>query len=309
MTVHPHSPEFAVVMPVGPGRRENLHLAIKAVNEQEHAPKLLVLVCDGEDAWLYGHEIDTRMSAEILNIPKHMPGLEQPRNQGVRLVDQFRHEYHDMFGDISHVWFLDSDVITRGDCLEEFIKEMELGGQEGAYAAPYDWLSAGQTEPIEDYRNDPDGVQSPGRWGMFDEHEPGTRYTEDLSKGLGCFSGNLVWQMDDFIRAGGFWNEIHHGRCEDGELGARAVAMGIPIGLAPKARGWHLQHGRNLEWILNANKRDVPMLNERHPWLEGEGVFIVEEDGKRFNCHCPNKCGWSGNTNEIWTHLSECTSK
>jgi len=259
-------------MPIGPGRRENVEAAIAALNEQVLRPKLLVLVCDGEDAWLDSADVYTTMPSYVLNLPKHQPGMEQPRNAGVRRVDEMRHEFHDMYGDISHIWFLDSDIITLPTCLAEFEMEMEAGGQEGVYIGPYDWLNPGEREPNVEMRNDPAGVPPPGRWGMFDEHEPGTRYTEDLSKGLGCFSGNLVWQIDDFIRVGGFWDEIHHGRCEDGELGMRAVAMGIPIGIAVNARGWHLCHDRNMDWINAANQRDVPMLNERHPWMEGRCV-------------------------------------
>lgn len=331
------APEFAVVMPIGPGRRENVDAAISALNAQEYRPKLLVLVCDGEDAWLNPSTVFTSMPSRILHLPKHHPGGEQPRNAGVREVDKMRHEFEEMYGSISHIWFLDSDIITQPDCLARYVEEMERGGQEGVYIGPYDWLPPGTREIDLDLRNDPDGVAPPGRWGLFEEHEPGTRYVEDLSKGLACFSGNLVWQIDDFICVGGFWNDLHHGRCEDGELGIRAVAMGIPIGVAVGARGWHLHHDRNFPWIIAANERDVPMLNERHPWMErrctcrhenvqhglvGEeylgpcsqcdcqgfnpSVFMVEEDGKRFDCACPRGCGWTGNTALIWTHITEC---
>ncbi len=302
------APEFAVVLPIGPGRMSNVAAAIDAINDQEHPIKLLVLVCDGEDSWLDPDDMFTAMPSRILNLPKHQPGMEQPRNAGVREVDRLRHEIPDLYGDITHVWFLDSDIITQPTCLDAYVEEMKLGGQEGVYLAPYDWLPPGKREIDLDLHCDPEGVPPPGRWGLFEEHEPGTRYVEDLSKGLACFSGNLVWQIDDFMRVGGFWNEIHHGRCEDGELGIRAVAMGIPIGVAPKARGWHLHHERNMEWILAANSRDVPMLNERHPWMQGEGVFVVEEDGKRFNCSCP-ACGAEFNTALLWTHITECEGK
>lgn len=302
-----YSPEFAVVMPIGPGRRENVEAAIEALNDQDFLPKLLVLVCDGEEAWLDDSDVFTVMPSRILRLGKHQPGMEQPRNAGVAEVDRLRAEIPNMYGDISHVWFLDSDIITQPGCLEAYRCEMERGGQEGVYIGPYDWLPPGQREPLVDFRNDPEGVEPPGRWGMFDEHEPGARYVEDLSKGLGCFSGNLVWQVDDFMRVGGFWDDIHHGRCEDGELGIRAVAMGIPIGIAKEARGWHLWHERNFDWIIAANQRDVPMLNERHPWVEGNGLFVVEEDGKRFNCRCPH-CEEEFNTALIWTHRVQCVA-
>jgi hypothetical protein len=101
-----------------------------------------------------------------------------------------------------------------------------------------------------------------------------------LNVGLACFSGNLIWPLLDFKRIGGFWNELHHGRCEDGELGLRAVAQGIPISYASLARGWHLDHPTDVAEKMRRNARDVPMLNERHPWVAGHDVFVVEEDGR-----------------------------
>lgn len=65
-----------------------------------------------------------------------------------------------------------------------------------------------------------------------------------------------------------------------------------------------MDHPRNFNWITAANARDVPMLNARHPWVEGEDLFVVEEDGKRFNSRC--SCGWEGNTALIWQHQAEC---
>jgi len=107
------------------------------------------------------------------------------------------------------------------------------------------------------------------------------------------------------MRIGGFWNELHHGRCEDGELGLRAVAMGVAISFQSKARGWHVAHDTNNSLIQKRNDRDVPMINSRHPWVQGNGLFVVDEDGKRFNVRCPN-CKESMNTLLWWEHAEKC---
>lgn len=292
-------PGFATVIPVAPGRDENLTAVLECLAAQEYQPKATILVCDGEEAWL-----DPRgaysIPTVIVRAPKHQPGMDQPRNLGVRAIDTLRQSNSEQFGSITHAAFLDTDILVRPDWLRHYADAIVAGGQEGVWYGPYDWLHPGQREIPEDNEN----LDRDPRWPMFEEFSGPDRYYGDLSKGLGCFSGNLVWNINDFKDVGGFWNELHHGRCEDGELGLRATAMGIPIGLVKEARGWHLYHDRNPGWIGGTNAIDVPKINARHPWVEGEDLFVVEEDGKRFNVRCA--CGWEGNTALIWQHESEC---
>jgi GT2 family glycosyltransferase len=275
----------AVVMPVGPGRGDNVRQSIESLAAMTTHPHLLLVVCDGE-VDLPTELDDMPFPAVALRAPKHEPGMEQPRNIGVRRLEDT---------DIDTAWFLDSDIIVAPEALERFEEAMD--GRPRILVGPYDWLPPGTREPMSELKNDP-------RWASFEEHGWNEVMVENLSAGLACFSGNLVWPIDEFARIGGFWNELHHGRCEDGELGLRAVACGVPISMVAGARGWHLAHAVDFELTLQRNERDVPMLNERHPWVEGEGLFVVEEDGKRFNVRC--KCGWEGNTAEIWAHQHEC---
>lgn len=294
--------EVGVVMPVGPGRLENVLAVLGSLAEQTVKPRVVICVADGPDA---AFEIAGATSlpfpTAVLNVPeKHKPGMEQPRNLGVRLLRDLEKQ-DPRFGGITHVWFVDSDVIMAPDCLEMYQQAMQQEPIDRVLIGPYDWNPEGLREPLPDLRNDP-------RWGGFDTYSPFEILRGDLSAGLACFSGNLVWPIEEFERVGGFWNEIHHGRCEDGELGLRAVAMGVPISYVKDARGWHLWHPINLEWAKAANSRDVPMLNARHPWVQGEGLFVVEEDGKRFDTTCPN-CSQQMNTAEIWAHLGQCPMK
>lgn len=302
-------PTFGVVIPVAPKRRKNLTAVLECLVDQQLPPHAVVLVCDGPDAWLEEPPVELP-SSEVVILPleeKHQPGMPQPRNRGAALLRK-------SYPEVTHVAFLDSDVLVDTNWLAAFVDEMTEGGEEGCYAAPYDWLPDGKREIDWSFSNDT-------RWPLFENHEYGTRYRGSLGVGLACYSGNLVWNLEDFRRVGGFWSEIHHGRCEDGELGLRAVHMGVPIGLVPNARGWHLYHGglpnptpKWRRWAEQINAIDVPKLKQRHPWTElgndGKELFVVDEDGKRFNVRC--RCGWEGNTAEVWQHefeSGECSAR
>lgn len=286
------NPKVGVVIPVGGGREENLKEVLISLANQASIGfvKRIVLVHDGMD--LDAPDLNgIPVPCPIVSVfrEKHKPGMEQPRNTGVRKLLELDPTF-------THVWFLDSDVIVDELAATAFADALDIN-PDRILIGPYEWNAPGIRMKAPKLRNDP-------RWGSFDSHPPEETVTEDLSAGLACFSGNLIWKIEDFTRVGGFWNELHHGRCEDGELGLRAVAMGVPIGFVRNARGWHLDHPRNLEWIEAANARDVPMLNARHPWVQQAGMFVVEEDGKRFDVRCP--CGWEGNTALIWDHQLEC---
>lgn len=282
----------AVVIPVGRGRQDNLKLCLAYLAAQTSPPDGAVLVCDGEEARV---EAPTEMPfpVAVTVAVKHEPGREQPRNLGVRLAEQ-------MSEDFTHAWFLDSDVIVAEDALEKYHQAMSVEPEPRILVGPYEWMGPGVREPQYDLHTDP-------RQPSFQDAYPWKIYREDLSAGLACFSGNLVWPIDKFKKVGGFWNELHHGRCEDGELGLRAVAMGVPISFVPEARGWHLYHDINYQWVIGANTRDVPMLNARHPWVEGEGLLVVEEDGRRFNARCA-VCGEEFNSMLIWEHQEQCAA-
>jgi hypothetical protein len=299
-----------VVIPVGPGRRENLDAVLRSLALQTVRPRIVILICDGEEAWLPEdpgilHAVPG-VPLAILRAPKHEPGMEQPRNLGARLMTDLPKQ-DERFAGITHVWFLDSDVIVGSNCLETFEQAMLQYPKDAQpiLIGPYDWLAPGSRLPYGDVGKQDD------RWASFNANPPWEARTRDLSMGLACFSGNLVWPVDRFVEVGGFWNELHHGRCEDGELGLRAVAMGIPIAMVGKARGWHLDHPRNMGWIAETNAIDVPKIRDRHPWRElgegGEELFVVDEDGKRFNVRC--RCGAEFNTAEIWNHQLDCPSK
>lgn len=286
----------AVVIPVGPGRLENLLQVLGCLSEQTVKPDLVAVVADGPEA-AFEVEGAYNLPLAVLQATKHVPGEEQPRNIGVRLVRDLEAQSGGARS-FSHVWFLDSDVIVAPDCLEMYEQAMQMEPIDRILVGPYEWMPPGVREPMPDLKNDP-------RWVSFDAHEPFEMLRGDLSAGLACFSGNLIWPIAEFERVGGFWNELHHGRCEDGELGLRAVAMQVPISYVKGARGWHLYHDFDPELVKERDSRDVPMLNERHPWVEGEGLFVEDADGKRFSVRCPN-CRCEFPSAQIWAHKAEC---
>lgn len=298
-------------MPVGAGRAENVLLALGSIEEQSEPVDAVVVVFDGEDAICDLPEMSVPVIRWVTR--KHQPGMEQPRNIGVHVLQRKFADRDRGYESITHAWFLDSDVVVGPDA-HVAIREARVASPEPPSSArviccPYDWLPPGERpEPVmtEDWIDRVSTMRSDPRWPSFDQYDASVSRRNDLAAGLAGFSGNLVWPIDQFERVGGFWNDLNHGRCEDGELGLRAVAMGVPIGFAREARGWHLYHEVNMQLALERNTRDVPMLNARHPWVEGSDVFVVEEDGKRFNVRC-GECGWEGNTAEWWAHASGCS--
>ncbi len=132
-----------------------------------------------------------------------------------------------------------------------------------------------------------------------EKHEP---KIAKLNVALGCFGGNLVWPISRFRCVGGFHPELHHGRCEDGELGLRAASYRIPMVLVPEARGWHIAHNIDVELAKVRNERDVPLINKWHPWVEEKGLVVTDEDGARFDFVC--RCGAQVNTLLMWDHVA-----
>lgn len=275
-----------VVIPVGQGRRENVEECLEWLFGMTTVPETVILVLDGHDE-LPG-EPPGPVGVQAVRIPKHEPGMEQPRNVGVRMLKEH--------SDCTHAWFLDSDIIVDPDALLSYEQTVDVYGGGNVMIGPYEWLAPGQRAPLPELRNDP-------RWAMFDERLHEGPVVAHLGVALGCFGGNLVWPIDEFIRVGGFHPQLHHGRCEDGELGLRAASLRVPMKLVPQARGWHLYHDVNMQLAQERNARDVPLLNSWHPWVEQQGLIVTDQDGARFDYVCA--CGEQVNTLEMWAHLGE----
>lgn len=277
-----------VVITTCAGREENLRRVAACLAALDERPSVIVVVYDGCGTLPDLRDIATGYEVIELQIEKHEPGREQPRNVGFRALPE----------GLSHCWFLDSDLIFEPSCLSAFVAANLDGGEARddtrILIGPYDWLGGGETSPRHDLRNDP-------RWVSFDENGPDVTFVHDIGAGLANFGGNLVWPIAAFKQIGGFNIDLWHGRCEDGELGLRAAFYGIPMGFVREARAWHVDHPRDIQAILAKNTRDVPILNGLHPWVLEHGLVPVEKDGIRFDWICPD-CGEQVNSVEYWAH-------
>jgi len=284
-----------VVIPATKDRLDNLDIVLESLSHSIVRPNDVVVICDGWDIDdskeinnFYYKYIEKFKRIIFVQIPKHEPGKEQPRNVGVKFLSP----------ETNYVWFLDCDCRVLPETLLEFEKAYNDSDEDRIMYGPYEWLGPESNEPNIDLQNDP-------RWDMFSRFSPKDTFKQHLGVALGCFSGNLVWPVEEFKRVGGFWNELHMGRCEDGELGIRAAAMGVPMAVVPNARAFHMYHDVDLQKIHIKNDRDVPMINKRHPYVEDKGLVVVDLDGKRFDQVC-EICGEQTNTNLYWQHAETC---
>jgi glycosyltransferase involved in cell wall biosynthesis len=284
--------DVGVVITTCAGREENLQRTIAALQETRDykAPRAIVVVYDGCEPMGF----DTPIPVHEVRIPKHGPGQEQPRNVGFRAL-------RELAPDCNYVWFLDGDLIFWPQILASYHAGLLQAAEDRVLIGPYDWLAPGVTETI--VTRSARVEQYDPRWASFDAHPPSDVLVGDLGAALACFGGNLVWPVEAFERVGGFHPDLHHGRCEDGELGLRAASAGVPMSFVAHARAWHVWHPRDLPAILEKNRRDVPLINEWHPWVEEKGLIVRQQDGARFNFDCP--CGEEVNSLGYWEHTQQ----
>ena len=287
-----------IVLTAAANRLENLQRTLPLVEAaaKSHGAEI-VCVLDGEEAWPLANALFTAAPATaFVFAQKHRPGMEQPRNLGVRALG----------GDAKQVWFVDSDLIFNSDILQA-LKHAWDAGPPRVLIGPYDWGAPGVTTlggrlEQSDPRNAAFELYS-----QADVIDSKSSRGEIIGAALACFGGNLVWPRDLFEELGGFHPELSHGRVEDGELGLRASEAGVPMSYVAAARALHVWHPRNEKWILETNAREVPLLNQWHPWVQQDGLRVVPEDGLRFNFLCP-ECGESVNTGLYWGHYQECAN-
>lgn len=294
----------AVIIPTMESRLENLVETIKYLSKQTKEIEVVTIVCDGFNSGLVINALidsDNHNPAtmngikkiKVLEAPKHVAGSGtlQPKNYGAAWVDRAMPE-------VTHYWFLDSDVITTPTTNAAYANAAALDEDEPRILiGRYEWLPAGKREIVHELSNDP-------RNAMFRDYGPEYTSVGEINFALANFGGNIVYPAEAFRRVGGFWDDLSAGRVEDGEMGLRCASMGIPMTVVPQARGFHLDHPVNHQHKLEVNKKEVPMINARHPWVEDEGLIVVEEDGKRFDWINPDT-GEQVNTLEIWNHKRE----
>ena len=282
---------YGVVIPCAETRIDNLKLCIESILELDLLPKAIVVVCDGFAKENIEKEFSDNKIIHFVYNEKHVAGTstEQPKNRGARFIDSILNK--ELEEPINYVWFLDSDIIVDRDCLSQYNIALKHE-PDRILIGPYEWLPEGFRQIDKSLKNDP-------RWALFEQYDSTYTSVGEINIALANFGGNIIYPLEEFKRAGGFWNELSAGRVEDGEMGLRCASMGIPMAVVPQARGWHLDHPINWSWKVDTNEKEVPMINSRHPWVEQEGIIVVEKDGKRFDWIDP-KTGEQVNTLEIW---------
>lgn len=311
--------DVGVVITTCAGREENLKRCLQYIGDLRFLhPKIISIVYDGcspepEPRSAYAGDIPVWRTC----IEKHQPGQTQPRNVGFE-------EMVKVMPELTHVWFLDSDLIVPSDTLEHFYNGFCAAPENRILIGPYDWLPEGVIGFIPEMKHMAPGQPTPRgmadyRWPSFNEFGPEVVHQagrppfdgEDeamargraMGAGLANFSGNLIWPVAEFARVGGFHRDLYHGRCEDGELGLRACEHGIPMSFVRDARGWHVAHPVDMADAIEKNKREIPLLDAMHPWVQNVGLLVVDKDGKRFDWKCPD-CDEIFNTLSYWEHAA-----
>lgn len=291
----------AVVIPVSPGHVKNLRRVVDALGRQTVRPSVLVVVA--HRFGLAGRAAISRELEDRVGMPWTLAVAhdeQAPRTVGAKVVARDMRQYG-----VREVAFLDSDIHVGRTWLEILADWMEDSDAD-VIAGPYEFLPENMTVSAERHPN----FRNDTRWPLFNLSRVryGNRpndglptWAGDVTRGLGLYGGNLLWDLDKFLDLGGFRPLV---RGEDGELGIRAARADIEMGFAWDARGWHQWHPVDIPQILEQNRRDIPKIWAAHgDYLEAHGIRIVEEDGMRLNIR--DTAGWDGNTALLWQREME----
>jgi glycosyltransferase involved in cell wall biosynthesis len=294
----------SIVIPCGENRLDNLKLVIKSILEQEFKPLEVIVVCDGFDKKKAQLAIDNPdpwfgTSIFCIEIPKHQPSYAsdsdtiQPKNAGAWYLDEIESRSN-------CILFLDSDIILGPETMLAYKEAWDYKNNR-IMIGPYDWLGEGVRKFTPEFHNEI-------RHSFFEDYDYTYTSVGEINFAMANFGGNIVYPRNDFRSIGGFWDDLSAGRVEDGEMGLRCASVGIPMCAVPKARAQHLEHPVNHQWKIDTNAIEVPMLDERHPWVHNHGVFVADNDGKRFEWIDPDT-GIAHNTNEIWNYYDKNTRR
>lgn len=286
---------ISIVIPTVQTRKENLAKVVEGIRQidkdyyrktrRRNPIKNVVIVRDGWKSNAGTYECTGGLSFFTMNLKKHEPGDTQPRNIGVyHLVNTL------YIRRTQYVWFLDSDVIPTTEALKAYVNAIEEHPEVDVFFGLYNPNNASHDE----------------RSAMFETQLPPEQY--NLNYALACWAGNLMWKIKSFTEVGGFHADLHMGRCEDGELGLRASSLGKIMMPVKGADLYHIPHASNYNDKIEKNKRDVPLIQKWHPWVQEQGLIVSSKDGARFDRVC-STCGEEINSIEWYEHEKEHLSE
>ena len=225
---------ISVIIPVGPGREDNLRLALFGLSRQHYRSFETVIVTNDEATAL---EFDGHY------VPNESPNLGAVnRNRGVELAK------NDL------LVFIDSDVVLHRDCLQYYAEDF-ANFQNRAVLGLYHWLPPMivTEDDIEDWDEFINAELPPAVAGY--RHNIGRDGREksflathrdllhcDYPGCLQILSGNMGISRKCFEAAGGFDEEISRG--VDGSFGIALCAAGHSWSYDSRIVGGHLYHER-----------------------------------------------------------------
>ncbi len=264
---------FSAIIPVGPGRLDNLKLVLASLSFQDY-PKSnfeVIIVNDGAEPEMWSVVAGFLDKLDIVYIwtPKYEPNKDiPPRNKGAKVA---RYPFY---------LFLDSDIVLASDVLSLYAEDMEFNPKR-IVAGLYHWLRPMKIT-VEDVRDrfadiieerlphlpieipQTNNICRDMRLSGFLKTEPHVLHYSRAA-GRAIFSGNVVWPDWIFWDVGGFWSDLHANICADGALGVAAYAAGYPVSFDKRIIGGHLYHTRDLRRIHEESPKAVAKIVERFP--------------------------------------------
>ena len=230
---------ISVVIPVGPGRDDNLRMALHSLSLQTYKDFEVVIACNGTSlSWVAGEY----PSVAVHQVVHEKPNLASiNRNAGVRQSQG------------KHIVFIDSDVVLCKEALSYYAEDWGHYS-ERVIIAPYHWLPpmAVTKKDVEEWTRLIEGtlprIPHPGRHNVGRDGRACFHNSPDLlfcdyPGCLSMLSGNMgiSRRMYDYI--GGFDEELP--RAEDGAFGIACCAAGFQWSYDGRIAGGHLYHERD----------------------------------------------------------------
>ncbi|MFA5379608.1 MAG: glycosyltransferase family A protein [Dehalococcoidia bacterium] len=230
---------ISVVIPVGPGRDDNLRLVLHSLSLQTYRDYEIVLVTNATSLSWVSEEYPT---VSVHYVPHEKPNLASiNRNVGVA-------KSH---GD--HIVFIDSDVVLCKEALSYYAENWH-NFSERVIIGPYHWLPpmAVTKKDVEEWGRLIEGtlprIPHPGRHNIGRDGRSCFHNSPDLlfcdyPSCLSMLSGNMgiSRRMYDYI--GGFDEDLP--RAEDGAFGIACCAAGFQWSYDGRIVGGHLYHERD----------------------------------------------------------------
>ena len=158
--------------------------------------------------------------------------------------------------EVTHIWFLDSDVILNPEAVEHAVTKHLTASPEVIITGRYDWLKKGVRQPPFEGLGIADQRQRTAGW--------------DCNKVVKCsgaaLTGNLVIPVDAFEMTGGFDPNLAGSRSEDCEMGFNMRSKGLTMVMCEGIIGYHLAHPRiqTSEEDLAGTRRGVRYIHEKY---------------------------------------------